>query len=334
MSLISEDHILSVIELFFPKFNDDPRLPGMRGDDCAIIRAQNPLCVSTDWFLEDIHFRRKYFSPADIGWKALAVNLSDLAACGANPLAFSLALSLPRDTDMEFLHGLLTGLSELSELTNTPLIGGDLSQSDKVNLCLTVYGEAEKPLERGLTRPGDALFLIGQVGLAKTGFIRLEAEGSGALKSYPQACAAHLRPEALLEAGQILHELGRKNPEARLSLMDVSDGLARDIPRLLGLNFGGTRRVKEGWEQEIGADISLPPPHPEIARYCAANEINVDRFRLSGGEDYALTGSCAAEFLPRIMQELPQTWQLGLVDKKNNLRCNGEEVEPGFDHFA
>ncbi len=331
MSLVSEDNVLSAISLFFPSRESDPRLLNEREDDCAVLCFSEPVCISMDWFMEDVHFRRRYFSPEDIGWKSLAVNLSDLAACGAVPTGFSLGLALPGDTDMEFLHGLLTGMAELSELTDTPLTGGDLSKSDKLNICITVFGEAAAPLRRGRAKPGDALFLVGQIGLARTGLSRLEAEGPGALKSYPEACAAHLRPLPRLDAGRILHNLNLEHPEARIGLMDVSDGLARDLPRLIGLRPSGSAGRRE---KAPGADIVLPPPHPETARYCAANEISVDLYRLGGGEDYALIGSCAAVALPLVLEALPEAVELGVVNERTGLRCGGENVEAGFDHFA
>lgn len=331
MSLISEDHVLAAIARFFPEPADDPRLLLGRGDDCAVLHVVAPLCVSTDMFVEDVHFRRRYFSHEDIGWKALAVNLSDLAACGAKPLGFSLGLGLPQDTDTGLLHGLLRGMAELSELTGAPLTGGDLSRSDKLCLCITVLGEAACPLRRGQARPGDALFAIGQTGLARTGLLRLEADGLSAVRANPKACAAHLRPAPLLAEGQKLHDLALAHPEARIGLMDLSDGLARDMPRLIGLHPSGI--VKRN-AQGPGADLALPPPHPEIARYCAANELDSDRFRLAGGEDYALIGSCDPAALPLLRQALPGLYSVGAVSAKPGLRCQGADIEPGFDHFA
>lgn len=331
MSLISEDHVLAVVSRFFPQPEDDPRLLTERNDDCAVLRTQNPLCVSTDLFIEDIHFRRKYFSPEDIGWKALAVNLSDLAACGATPLGFSLGLALPQDSDMDMLEGLFRGMAELAELTGTLLTGGDLSRADKLYLCLTVFGEAAAPLRRGRAKPGDALFGVGQFGLARTGLMRLEAEGQAALRTNPEACAAHLRPMPLLDAGRALHDFAQRRPEARLGLMDLSDGLGRDVPRLIGLNPSGASKRKE---HGPGADIVLPPPHPETARYCVANELNVDLFRLAGGEEYALIGSCDPSALAGLREVWPELIELGSVNAESGLRCNGQTVEPGFDHFA
>jgi thiamine-monophosphate kinase len=331
MSLISEDHILAAIARFFPEHGDNPRLLTGRGDDCAVLRATEPLCVSTDFFIEDVHFRRRYFSHEDLGWKALAVNLSDLAACGARPLGFSLGLGLPQDADTDLLHGLFRGMAELADLTGAPLTGGDLSRSDKLCLCVTVFGEAARPLRRGQAKPCDALFVVGQTGLARAGFLLLEAEGLPALRSNPAACAAHLRPVPLLDEGRKLHDLALAHPEARIGLMDLSDGLARDMPRLIGLHPSGSVARKENGP---GADLALPPPHPEVARYCAANELDCDRFRLAGGEEYALIGSCDPAALPLLRQALPALCPVGTVAAEPGLRCQGVAVAPGFDHFA
>ena len=89
--LVSEDHILARIASHFP--NEGPDVLLGRGDDCAVLGVSGPLCVSTDLFMEGVHFRRSYFTPEDIGWKALAVNLSDLAADGARPMAVTLIVT-------------------------------------------------------------------------------------------------------------------------------------------------------------------------------------------------------------------------------------------------
>ena len=187
MCFISEDHVLAAIAHFFPESLDNSRVLTARDDDCAVLHAVDPLCVSTDLFIEDVHFRRRYFSHEDAGWKALAVNLSDLAACGAKPLGFSLGLGLPRNAGMDLLHGLLRGMAELARWAGIPLIGGDLSRSDKLYLCITVVGEAVRPLRRGEAKPGDTLFAIGQTGLARTGFLLLEAEGLSAQRANAEA---------------------------------------------------------------------------------------------------------------------------------------------------
>ena len=138
--LVSEDHILARIASHFP--NEGPDVLLGRGDDCAVLGVSGPLCVSTDLFMEDVHFRRSYFTPEDIGWKALAVNLSDLAADGARPMGFTVGLSLPPDADMALVDGLCAGMAELAAQASVPLVGGDLSRADKLHLCLTVFGRS------------------------------------------------------------------------------------------------------------------------------------------------------------------------------------------------
>ena len=98
-SRASEDSILACLARHFPATH--PSLLLGRGDDCAVLKAGTPLCVSSDLFLEDVHFRRSYFTPEEIGHKALAVNVSDIAACGGRPLAFTLALGLPDDVVLQ-----------------------------------------------------------------------------------------------------------------------------------------------------------------------------------------------------------------------------------------
>ena len=129
--LVSEDHILARIASHFP--NEGPDVLLGRGDDCAVLGVSGPLCVSTDLFMEGVHFRRSYFTPEDIGWKALAVNLSDLAADGARPMGFTVGLSLPPDADMALVDGLCAGMAELAAQASVPLVGGDLSRADKLH---------------------------------------------------------------------------------------------------------------------------------------------------------------------------------------------------------
>ncbi|WP_301001087.1 thiamine-monophosphate kinase, partial [uncultured Bilophila sp.] len=190
--LVSEDHVLARIASHFP--NEGPDVLLGRGDDCAVLGVSGPLCVSTDMFMEDVHFRRAYFTPEDIGWKALAVNLSDLAASGARPAGFTLGLALPPGADMAFVDGLCAGMAALAAEASAPLVGGDLSRAEKIHLCATVFGQAEKTLLRGEAQAGDVIFLIGRLGLARTGLMLLEERGRDALADWPAPCNAHLRP--------------------------------------------------------------------------------------------------------------------------------------------
>lgn len=323
----SEDEILDRIDRHFPR--NHPRLLLGRGDDCCVQAPCGPLCISTDLFMEDVHFRRSYFTPEDIGRKALAVNLSDLAACGARPVAFSLGLALPQDADPVLVDGLFRGMADLARPFDIALSGGDLSRADKLHLCLTVFGEAPVggALTRGACRPGDLLFVIGALGLARVGLARLETEGRTARNHFPAACEAHLHPLPRVAEGLLLAALCNAAPETRrIALLDVSDGLARDLPRLLGT-------------PELGADLTLPSPHEEVLRHAADTARGLpaaDAARetmLLGGEDYALLGACAPDRAAELAAVLPEAAPIGTVSAEPGIRCRGQLVEGGFDHF-
>ena len=326
MKITSEDQILACLWRHFPK--DAPQLIVPNGDDCAVLQPMGPLCVSCDLFMEDAHFRRRYFTPAEVGHKALAVNLSDLAACGALPVGFTLGLALPPDADMALADELFAGMAALAGEHGVPLIGGDLSRGDKLHLCLTVFGSSEAPqgaLCRGGVEPGDTLFLLGRVGLARVGLERLEAVGRAALDAFPEGCAAHLLPRPKIREGLKLAALARRD-NLRLALMDVSDGLARDLPRLVG--------------PELGADISLSglhgADHPEVARHARAQGLDPALFAFQGGEDYALLGACPPGKGAALMAVAPEAVILGTVRESGPVRwtCNGRPASGGFDHFA
>jgi thiamine-monophosphate kinase len=325
----SEDAILACVDKYFAASH--PSLLLARGDDCAVLRPSGPLCLSTDLFLEDVHFRRAYFTPREIGHKALAVNASDLAACGARPLAFTLSLGLPPGVDMETLNGIFAGMSALAESLRMGLAGGDLSRSDKLCLSITAWGEGGDKsgtghhwLSRGGARSGEAIFLIGGAGLARAGLALLEAEGRKALAEWPAACAAHLMPQPQVDAGRILSRLAQADhPPA---LMDVSDGLARDLPRLLGMPRSG-----------LGAELVFPEAmlHAELARYARLRGKDPAHEAWLGGEDYALVGACSPLLRASLRTTLPDLREIGAVTESGGMRLNGAWVEDqGFDHFC
>ncbi|MBU1041444.1 MAG: thiamine-phosphate kinase [Proteobacteria bacterium] len=325
----SEQDFLAAIDRHFPNQAEGVLLG--RGDDCAILDAIGPLCVSTDLFVEGAHFRRSYFTPADIGHKALAAAASDLAAMGAAPVACALSLVLPDSVDDAFLDELLAGMAALSTRLGLPLAGGDLSRGPALILDLAVFGRPSPAgvlLRRGTLRPGDELVLIGEAGLARAGLLALEASGRAACEAFPAATAAHLRPEPRLDNGQLLAGL----PGVR-ALMDVSDGLARDIPRLLGL---GTAKAKGG-SKNLGADLRIDEalPHPEALTYFRSQGLDPLEAFVLGGEDYALLAGVQPSGLALVLAAFPAARHIGTVSATPGLRVNGAAFShAGFDHFA
>lgn len=336
MTALSEDFLLRTLGRYFPV--QHPSLLLGRGDDCCVLRATQPLCVSADLFLEDVHFRNSYFTPHEVGHKSLAVNISDLAACGARPTAFTLCLALPPSIQMSWLEDFFAGMGELAQQHRMVLAGGDLSRADKVHISITVWGESTSNgtyLTRGGSMPGDSLFVIGELGLARAGLHILEAQGRAALGEWPQACAAHLKPQPQVDAGLTLARLGGgSRPPV---LMDVSDGLARDVPRLLGLSGVFAMQAQGPSAGGLGAEIILPEGllHPELIAYARGQGLHPVNEAYLGGEDYALLGACAPDLLPPLHAALPHLHSIGTVTDTGTILCNNAPAPAGtgFDHF-
>ncbi|SBV90959.1 Thiamine-monophosphate kinase [uncultured delta proteobacterium] len=329
--IASEDDFLALIASKFP--NEHASLVLGRGDDCAEIACPPQMAVSTDLFVEDIHFRRAYFTPFETGYKAMAVNISDMAAAGAKPLGVSVGLITPVPFPREEAEGILDGMLHAARQHDIALTGGDLSRGEKLAFCVTIWGAPAIPatsgprfLRRGPVAPGDALFACGTLGLARAGLFLLEERGRRAESDFPAACAAHLMPVPQVRAGLVLAGI----PGCRL--MDVSDGLARDLPRMLAAH--GT---------DCGAAITLPEAflHPETSAFARAIGENPARFAFLGGEDYALLGACPPGSLDRAaasIRDLPGDVPfllLGTVTEKKGIMLNGERLaDAGFDHFS
>ncbi len=372
-----EDGILDLLGKYFP--HKHPQMPMGRGDDCALITVpfsfdKIPLfAVTSDIFAENAHFRTEYFSAEEIGHKALAVNISDLAGNGATPLAFSLNLTLTEKQDYAWLEAFFSGMAKLAKQYNIVLCGGDLTkvpvptllqekrQIDPhsisgLNISITAWGSYEHggvPLlrhrsyaKKGLAeqalpmmKEGDILFYIGEIGLARTGFFALEEYGSNeqgkqlCKNTYPQAVKAHLMPEPKIKEGLALSFFAKDQP---LFVMDISDGLMRDIPRLLACEG----LVLED-EQAFGADLTLTREqiHPEICCYCQKKNLDPVEFAYKGGEDYGLLGVCAKQAFSALQtywqkqENLLPLHKLGIVTN-STITLNNEPIkEAGFDHF-
>ena len=328
----SEDDILAIVSRYFPVGH--PSLLLDRGDACAVLRGGGPLAVTTDIFAEDAHFRRRYFSAFAIGWKSLAVNISDVGSSGAKPSGFSIGLTLTGKEDTAWLEGFCEGMKALTDRFDLAISGGDLARSSLLNVCVTAWGELSEALPRGLRRgvaqEGDAVFLVGNVGLARLGLTALEAadDVEACTERWPAACAQHLRPMPLAFEGMALGRFAVEHGlQDRLGLMDVSDGLARDLPRLLDSRKSG-----------LGADIVFESVHPEVQGYCAEKGLDAAQFAFDGGEDYALAGTCPAEAWPALEALLAgfsvPSFRLGTV-RPGAVTLNGEAPSSaGFDHFS
>ncbi|WP_163994631.1 thiamine-phosphate kinase [Pyxidicoccus caerfyrddinensis] len=291
------------------------RVPVGPGDDCAVLAPQRgALCVTTDAVVEDVHFTRAAFSPADIGHKALAVNLSDLASMGATPRWFVCALALPRGFPPRELDGLARGMAALAREHRIALVGGNFTSARELSVTLTAAGELSRPpLTRAGARPGDLLYVSGTLGDARLGLQRLLA---GVKRG--AAVRRQRRPEPRVA-------LGRLAARFASAALDVSDGLAQDLGHLCAAS-----RVHATVELE-----RLPMTAAVRAALGAEGA-------LAGGEDYELLMSVppprSRAFERACARAGHSVTRIGLISEGRGWVCRdmtGRVLPPprGFDHF-
>jgi thiamine-monophosphate kinase len=301
------------------------RSPLGPGDDCALLapRPGMQLAVSTDMLVEGRHFLSTV-DPQRLGHKALAVNLSDLAACGAQPLAFTLSLAMPQ-VDEAWLAGFARGLFALADAHECELVGGDTTRGP-LNICITVFGEVPQgqALLRSGARPGDDLYVSGTLGDAR---VALEVfRGTLALPStaFEGARARMEEPTPRIALGQALRGIAS-------AAIDISDGLAGDLRHIL--RYSGVGATIEG---EAAVPLLACGEHVPQA-------LRLD-FVISGGDDYELLFTAPpakGEAVQRAAREAgTRVTRIGRIDGERGLRvidANGRQVAhafASFDHFA
>jgi thiamine-monophosphate kinase len=324
----SEAHIIRTIRRIAgrPK---DRRLVLPIGDDAAAFRVRpgHLVIVSTDALVEGIHFDFRYCSPEDLGWKALAVNLSDIAAMGGLPLYVTTSIAVPRGCVPDFVPRFYRGLAAIAGKHSVALIGGDTCRSPKgVFLDVTIIGEV-KPIHM-LTRqgatPGDLLYVTGTLGGSSVGFELLSRSG----KSVPRSAAIrrHLRPQPRCAAGRFLAE--RKLASA---MIDLSDGLSTDLCHLC--DQSGTGALVEASRLPL---VTIPVRQRDVLSHKKAQY-----YGLHGGEDYELlfaVPSRLSQRVPSRIDGLPVR-RIGCITKSTGVwLLDGDSkhrlLPGGYDHFA
>jgi thiamine-monophosphate kinase len=298
------------------------------GDDAAVLAFAGPVLATCDIQVEGVHFTWDLCAPNDVGWRAVAVNLSDIAAMGGTPRFLLISMALPPDTAVEVVEQLYRGVAEISSSHAVVVAGGNLSStSGPLVIDVTALGDAGRPLTRAGARPGDRVWVTGEVGKAAAGrFLAghppVRSSGRDAL------VAAYCRPTPRVAAGKVLGSM----PEVS-AMIDTSDGTASDLLHVVEASRVGVRLEVD----------RLPVPRGLAD---AAHEAGDDptAWTLAGGEDYELLFTAAPEFDPyapglaarldvpltRIGEILPQAEGRWILDRGGHRRPLAPH---GWDHF-
>jgi thiamine-monophosphate kinase len=282
------------------------------GDDAAVLAtADGRVVVTTDLLVENRHFRRDWSSADDIGHKAAAQNLADVAAMGAVPTGLVVGLGAPADLPTAWALGFADGLREECDPLGVSVVGGDVVRSDVVVVAMTALGDlrGRAPVTRAGARPGDVVAVCGRLGWAEAGF-RVLSRG---FRSPRVLVEAHRRPAVPYRAGPQAAELGAT------AMCDVSDGLLADVGHV-------AQASGVALDIDSGA-FDVPAPIRDAAAAIGAKPLD---WILTGGDDNAL----AATFPAGV--PLPEPWRVvGRVSAGEGVTVDGEpyEGDPGHAHF-
>jgi thiamine-monophosphate kinase len=308
------------------------------GDDCAVLSLDNGnyQVLTTDALVETVHFNLKTHTPEQLGWKTMAVNISDIAAMGGQPKFAVLSLGIPKSVPVNFLDRFYKGINRASQKYKVALVGGDTVASPRhlfINLALLGETLKKKVFTRSGARPGDRIFVTGTLGDSALGLKILESpkkkwKGSEAHKK--KLIQRHLKPEPRVEAADWL----ARSKYKVTSMIDISDGLTQDLGHILEAGKVGA----ELFEEQI--PISKP-----LLKYSLINGLQATELALTGGEDYELLFTLDPEDVNNLDTESitkvdqPVT-QIGVITAKKGFRLiprTGRskilQRPMGFNHF-
>jgi thiamine-monophosphate kinase len=319
------------------------------GDDAAPMGETLPdhqMVVTTDMLIDGVHFSDRTTSPIDVGWRAAAVNLSDLAAMGARPWGLVMSVGLPPDTEIQWIEDVYRGFSECLRTYDTELVGGDTVRSPVRTFAVTAFGQVPKNqlIQRHNARVGDAIVMTGLHGLSKAGLellldensqenlneklkdkllvpIKIDNQILTGQKLEQVICQYHQRPIPRFDAINILQQIQKSqysSQYANIAGMDSSDGLADAIAQICRAS-------------QVGAKIYWDVlPIPEAVQILAGDRA-LD-WVLYGGEDFELVLCMPFELAEIFVQQLPSAMIIGEIITGDQI--DGLEMRSAFQHFT
>jgi thiamine-monophosphate kinase len=275
------------------------------GDDAALFspRRGYETILTCDWFLEGTHFLRDKHPADSVGWKCLARAVSDIAAMGGKPRCFLLSLAIPGTLTGRWMNEFLAGLRRAARKFKCPLAGGDTTRRREILVNVTVVGEVRSghALRRSGAQPGDVIYVSGRLGEAELGLQRLR--GKTRIRKNDPALRKHLYPEPRIALGRWLTD-----HRIATAMMDLSDGLSTDLPRLCAASKVGARLDASRIPAVTGSNLSR-------------GKINALDLAMNGGDDYELLFTVRpnkAVQPPRAFQGIPLT-AVGTITRERSL---------------
>jgi thiamine-monophosphate kinase len=319
-SRMKHEHTMSIKELGgeFSMIERITRTPRNKdvvvgiGDDCAVIDIGGGKyqLYTVDMLVEDDHFSRRYFTPYDIGYKAMISNVSDIASCGGKVLYGLISFSLNSSIDVPFIDEFYRGIHEVCDRYGFDIIGGDTTHGDKLTVSITLVGETTKEnlRLRSMAKPGDLIVTSGRLGGSTAG-LRLFLKN---IPGYDDIKKAHLHPECGMDDLPLILPIAR-------AMTDVSDGLASEVRNIA---------KRSGCGAEIFSDkIPLSDGIFECARKLGDNPYD---YALYGGEDFALVYTIDPKDAAKITGTI-----VGTITEGTDVLLDWKKLERfGFDHFA
>ena len=323
---LGESGLLKKLQRFCPQ--------DVVGDDGAILPTDpdKSLVVTTDVLVDGVHFSDRTTSAFDVGWRATAANLSDLAAMGATSLGITVGLSLPSDQLVSWVEELYSGIDACLKVYQTPLVGGDVCRSTVISLAITAFGEVipHQAIRRNLAQPGNVIVVTGLHGLSRGGLELLLHPSKGSSLGQAEQerlITAHQRPKPRLD---VLPYLASIPPEIAIAGMDSSDGLADALQQIC-------------YCSGVGARINLSSLAVFSGLTKLAGTELAHEWLLYGGEDFELVlclpRKFATNLLPdlgadaAIIGEITQNREIKLVSADNSSKIKTLNISKGFQHF-
>ena len=314
---MGELELIAAIERALERRGD--RVVRWMGDDAAVVRARPYAVTTIDTVADGVHFELATHSPADVGWKAMAQSLSDVAAMGAEAGEAYVSLALPEEFGAEPALELVRGMEELAGVSGVTIAGGDVIASPTlvVSVAATGWDDAEEELVgRDRARPGDHVGVTGKLGGSAAGLLLLRDAAAGELPAHEREALIlrHRRPRPRLREGRALGAAGAS------AMIDLSDGLATDARHLA---------------QQSGARLELRladlPLASGIETVAAAAGRDPHELAATGGDDYELLVTFAPERRAEAEQAAPLTW-IGEVTEGEGIALDGGGYLRGFEH--